>query len=151
MSGETERYLEFVECIEISSISILSVKASREQDFSKPSRGNLFVDSKASLDSLTSKNLNALISASVKGTNEREETLFSCDLALSVNYSFLRQVAGITDDKELVERFVATNITFNAWPFIREYVAWLTTHMHVGTALLPLLKARRESPRPDET
>ena len=148
---DTQRYLEFLQCIEISSLSILSVQGSRMPKFKRPSGGNLIVNSKVSLDALTPKTLRALVSAKTEGTNEQNETLFSCDLALTVDYSFVRQVSGLTDDKELVERFVGTNVMVNAWPYIREYVAWLTTNMSVGTALIPLLKARQESSKSDET
>ena len=148
---DTERYMEFLQCIEISNISIVSVQASRLPNFKRPPSGNLLINSKVSLDSLTPKTLRALVSAKTEGTNDKKEPLFSCDLALAVDYSFARQVGGLTDDKELVERFVGTNVMVNAWPYIREYVAWLTTNMSVGTALIPLLKARQESPKSDET
>ena len=148
---ETERYLEFLQCIEISGISVLSVQASRVPEFKRPSRGNLSVNSKVSLDALTPRNLRALVSTKVQGTNEQKETVFSCELAVSVDYSFATQVGGLIDVKELAERFVETNVMVNAWPYIREYVAWLTTNMGVGTALVPLLKPRKESPKDDET
>lgn len=147
---ETERYLQFLQCIEISELFVLDLKASRLPEIKRPSSGALSLSSNVNLDKLTSKNLRAVVVTRIKGTNEQSDSLFQCDLVLRVHYSFAPPKTGLTDDRELVDRFLKTNVMVNVWPYLREYVAWLTTNMGVGTALLPLLKPSQEPSKSDE-
>lgn len=150
LDSEARRYIELLQCIDVVGISVLSVNARRRPDFKRPAKGSIRIESEPKMETLTADSLDVLVPTKVEGFSDTEESQFTCELHVRVSYSFRRRIPGLTDDETLVERFIQTNVLVNVWPYLREYVSWLTLNMGVGLVTLPLLKTLPESAKGDE-
>jgi hypothetical protein len=150
--GGLEKIRELVSVASIASVRLVGTAANvRFRKSSEVPEGtHVQLTQSSDLRDVHPGDTTFFVLASVEATLVPPDHKAEAEPLLSVQGTFeleYRLPEGFKAKRDELETFAELNATFNAWPYMREYVQAVTTRMAIPPVTLPLFKMPRQSSR----
>ncbi|MDD3269018.1 MAG: protein-export chaperone SecB [Syntrophomonadaceae bacterium] len=136
MSIDAKLYKSFIESLDLEEIFLDSLKV-KNYHLPKPRNLTVKLEPEFGISKIFKDSFFASAKFQVIVSDDKERKAFVIDARFRLLYNF---ESSITIDDEMQEKFMATTLPVNSWPFAREIISSMTTRMGYPSLLIAPFK-----------